>query len=1244
MRFSRRCGFYILMLVLVVVTAFSLIACSTDDDTEKGSDVVEIRINEFPETELYQSESLSLEGASLLVTRRDKEVYIVDITEDMVSGFDKNLLGEQTITVTYEKCITTFKVTVIQTHVQGISINKKPDTITVVQGDELSITGVSINIVSETGLIPVDVNASMVRGYSTSLGVGKHVVYIQHAGFSTPLEIEVLPKTLTKIDITTVPNKKQYFKGEVLNAGGLVVKRSYDNGTEDTIAFNDYPLDFTFEYNFNIVNAHSIVKVYVGGKLDTFECIVKDPVVSKFVVDVFPESRAIVLTDKKVYPTDKELYPAGPLMEMVQGQRINWSLGEATVYYDNGASEKVQLSSSDIFPYYNKIPTTTEEDQNYLSKEHTYDEAGEHILYVRYRNNSNTDLYAQVHITVKEKEAVELILGDTREDGLKAEDRTYIEGETFTTSFLRYNVLYDNGTYEYDIDKVGGWGSIEANMLADNGSTFNLSTSNLSTDGKQHITFIVGKVYADYKITVVANSATYISVHGPDRNVYAIGSEIDLAGSYVYVEYLNDKADKISPIPQNMITLKDASGVETSGLIMSSVGEYTATVSVGGINGEFKVNAVSQNQLVTSVIIEGYPSDSIHTFASYEDIPFDTMSLSVTRSGSTESRLFSEAEELYVEKDVKGVQSLVFRFEGYVFELNVNIIGRQISSIEISKAPKKLIYIIGEDTTLDISGLLVAQVYNDGERGEEDVFDELWSFSGYDLSVEGNQTVTVRYDVTADRYYTAQFDIEVTGVAVREIIFDETQPGIEEYTLNDETFRGIKVTYRDDINLTHSYTYLNAEGETVTEILTYQFDVIFENGRRVKRELKASYIDYDKNVNPSKLGDYKKTATINFGGKTTTFNLYVVNRTLESISVYAEPDTLIYAEGQSLNNKGGYIERRFSDGNTDILPMDSGLIAISGYAVNPFSNVYGGKYVDQTVTLTYGGKTTSFGVRTYRKLVAEPTLVKSIFFYGENSTPVVNIKESISGFTVPETTVEYLVDGSWVSTNPVYPGTYPIRINVLENEYYEGDVIENDNCKLVINKKAIILYVDALSKTYMDRDPEFSYRLEDNALVDGDVIDITMYREEGEDVKYVMKGGVKTIGYYPIYAVLEAGGNNQNGLYQLVPSEVGLTINPKTVTVNSRGDKINVDYTVPNALDLVTNTIKYTGAPIQAFSASYKDESGYTVVIEQKDILYYDEDGNLVDGLPTAIGEYEVRISDNYSFQGIYTRTFEIIQ
>ncbi|MBQ8178333.1 MAG: bacterial Ig-like domain-containing protein [Clostridia bacterium] len=1249
MRHMRRYGLFIILVLLVVVATFALFACSTVDDSENENEIVKIRVGEFQKPEVYYGDEIDVEGATILATTRGGAVHTIPMTQSMISGYNSHLIGDQTVTITYEGQTTTLQITVLKTDVQGISINSKPNQVTVVQGSELNLAGISLKVEYQTRSIVIDnVTQAMLRGYSTDLPVGTHTVYIEYAGFTAPLQIEVLGKSVIALEIISLPRDRQYFVDERLDPSGFAVKRTYDNGSVDTIAYDDDATAFTFDYDFTYERAYSLVRVTVNGILTTFTCTVSEPVVTDFTIDVEPRTRAITLGDRV-------LTPSTDVLHIVEGAEIDWSTGSGTVYYDNGDKVTLPLSNTSIYPFYNST------EGEYLPKDYKFNEIGEQIIQVRY---GNSNIYAPLYITINEKTPINLLLGDKRpsanpDSGLTfVEEQVYVEGNVFSTSFLVYNVLYNNATYKYDVDAVSEWGSIEERMIADDGSTFTLSMSNLASDGKQHVNFMIDGVKAGYKITVVAKKARYLKVQAPYRNEYLLNSTLDLQGSYLYVEYNDNTFERIEPIPDTALSIKDSDGNPAS--ILSSEGTYTIEVAYAGMTTEFNVTAVSQENYVSQITLEGMLFDTVYNYANFDEIPFSSMYMNVVYGdGSRETKPLTQAEMLIYDRYASGQQDICFRYKGFVFTLKVNIEGRRVSSIEVTKAPNKLVYVLGTDTELDVTGLLITKVFNDNDRGEQSYFDSLWSFSGYDLSVEGEQTVKVSYDL-GDRVYETSFAIEVANVKVQEIAFDESQPGVSSFEIGEgdekETFRGISVTYRDDVNLTFIYNYLDNGGEMITEIRTLMLDVTYENGITIQRELKASYLSYDKNVNPNVSGNFKQTIQISYGGKTTTMNLYVVGRTLTEISVYSNPNTLAYAEGQRLNNEGGYIRRDYSDGSYDILPMTNGLISIEGYNIKPFEGVQGGTYIDQTVILSYGGKTTSFVARTYRKLHAEPTIGNSIFSYGDNSSPVITIRESITGFQIPSTTLEYLVDGSWTSERPVYPGTYALRINVIANEYYEADVFEDDTLQLIIKKKAIIIKIDALTKVYKDVDPEYTYTIEDSELVAGDTIQVAFSRESGEDVKYVTSGGQKVVGSYNITASLVQGG----ALYDLAYEQVGLTITPKVVSTNSLGNVIDVDFVVPNNYNTTTNVIKYSGLPIQAFGAKYTDVRGYTITIDAKDILYYDAEGNLIyerdslgnvvldengnpkKGLPQEVGTYTVKISDNYSFMGRYTRTFSI--
>ena len=70
-------------------------------------------INPPNKLEYILGESLDLTGAKLKAYYNYGSPAVIDVTYDMVYGYNKNVSGEQTITVTYKEFVTSFKITVI---------------------------------------------------------------------------------------------------------------------------------------------------------------------------------------------------------------------------------------------------------------------------------------------------------------------------------------------------------------------------------------------------------------------------------------------------------------------------------------------------------------------------------------------------------------------------------------------------------------------------------------------------------------------------------------------------------------------------------------------------------------------------------------------------------------------------------------------------------------------------------------------------------------------------------------------------------------------------------------------------------------------------------------------------------------------------------------------------------------------------------------------------------------------------
>ncbi len=105
---------------------------------------------------------------------------------------------------------------------------------------------------------------------------------------------------------------------------------------------------------------------------------------------------------------------------------------------------------------------------------------------------------------------------------------------------------------------------------------------------------------------------------------------------------------------------------------------------------------------------------------------------------------------------------------GCTYEFNVHI--RSPKSISITTQPNKLEYITGEE--LDLTGMVVQVLYNDNStRAVTD-----YTVSGFDSSVEGEYTVTVKWVSAAKSTYSTLFKVtiidpapELTGIEVTKL-------------------------------------------------------------------------------------------------------------------------------------------------------------------------------------------------------------------------------------------------------------------------------------------------------------------------------------------------------------------------------------------------------------------------------------------------------------------------------------------
>lgn len=137
-------------------------------------------------------EELNLAGGELLLTYSDNSTETVDITAAMISGYDKNKVGKQTVTVTYEGKTVTFDVTVtaVLTGITLDAANVKTDYIV---GEELDLTGLKVTATySDNTTKDVALSDVTVSGYDKDT-TGDQILTVSYESKTATFTVSVVP-------------------------------------------------------------------------------------------------------------------------------------------------------------------------------------------------------------------------------------------------------------------------------------------------------------------------------------------------------------------------------------------------------------------------------------------------------------------------------------------------------------------------------------------------------------------------------------------------------------------------------------------------------------------------------------------------------------------------------------------------------------------------------------------------------------------------------------------------------------------------------------------------------------------------------------------------------------------------------------------------------------------------------------------------------------------------------------------
>ena len=235
--------------------------------TEKFGVIVEdnlqsIKIKTEPTKTKYKyGEALDITGGQISAIKSSGKAENIDITTSMVSGYNPNKLGKQTITITYKGKTTQYSVEV-EDYIKDIKLTN-PNKLIYKVNEKMDLTGGKVTPVMASGIaspaIPMTNTDVTITGFDTTT-VGAKIVKVSYKGISKTFGITVEDR-YSEMKIKTLPTKTEYKYGESLDLTGGTIEITKDSGTKETINITK---DMISGYNSKKLGAQILTVTYQG--------------------------------------------------------------------------------------------------------------------------------------------------------------------------------------------------------------------------------------------------------------------------------------------------------------------------------------------------------------------------------------------------------------------------------------------------------------------------------------------------------------------------------------------------------------------------------------------------------------------------------------------------------------------------------------------------------------------------------------------------------------------------------------------------------------------------------------------------------------------------------------------------------------------------------------------------------------------------------------------------------------------
>ena len=223
----------------------------------------------------------------------EKTYYLSDLIADeniQIKGYKKDEIGEQTLTVIYDKVSCDIKIEVRDKIVTNILVIDEPDRLDYIEGIDLDLTGGLVQIFYDNDTdTEVSIDVNMISGFDKNT-IGDQVIVVEVDGKTDTFKVNVRAKQIVSRYVIK-PERLTYIEGMELKLDGGSIYTAYDNGTDEIIPLTDDAVKYilvdengdSFDVNVLKAGEYELQFYYMGNEVsaedeETVKVIVKAPV------------------------------------------------------------------------------------------------------------------------------------------------------------------------------------------------------------------------------------------------------------------------------------------------------------------------------------------------------------------------------------------------------------------------------------------------------------------------------------------------------------------------------------------------------------------------------------------------------------------------------------------------------------------------------------------------------------------------------------------------------------------------------------------------------------------------------------------------------------------------------------------------------------------------------------------------------------------------------------------------------